>query len=135
MRPSREGAGRFAGILHAQLPDPEKRRRADFVVVTALSRRATLRQLGAIVERLRHGRLPRRAERLRRLAGVPHPTRVVWGASDGIADPGYGRAYAAVIPGATFEVLPATGHLPHVERPDLLPAGSTLAACWLHAAA
>jgi len=65
MRRPGMSAGRFAGILHAQLPDPEKRRRADFVVVTALSRRATLRQLGAIVERLRHGRLPRRAERLR----------------------------------------------------------------------
>ncbi len=58
----------------------------------------------------------------RRLAGVTHPTHVVWGAADGIADPGYGRAYAAAIPGATFELLPATGHLPHVESPDLLDA-------------
>jgi pimeloyl-ACP methyl ester carboxylesterase len=57
---------------------------------------------------------------LRRLAGIAHPTQVVWGAGDGIADPGYGRAYAAAIPGATFELLPATGHLPHVESPDLL---------------
>jgi len=66
MRRPGMSASRFAGILRAQLPDPEKRRRADFVVVTALSRRATLRQLGAIVERLRRGGLPRRAERLRR---------------------------------------------------------------------
>ncbi len=65
-------ANRFAGILRAQLPDPEKRRRADFVVVTALSRRATLRRLGAIVEQLRHGGLPRRASRgraVRQLGG------------------------------------------------------------------
>jgi dephospho-CoA kinase len=65
-------ANRFAGILRAQLPDPEKRRRADFVVVTALSRRATLRRLGAIVEQLRHGGLPRRARRgraVRQLGG------------------------------------------------------------------
>ena len=63
MRRPGMSAGRFAGIMRAQLPDPEKRRRADFVVVTALSRRATLRQLGAIVEQLRHGGSPRRAKR------------------------------------------------------------------------
>ena len=63
MRRPGMSASRFAGILRAQLPDPEKRRRADFVVVTALSRRATLRQLAAIVEQLRHGGVPRRARR------------------------------------------------------------------------
>jgi pimeloyl-ACP methyl ester carboxylesterase len=56
----------------------------------------------------------------RRLAGIGYPTRVVWGASDRIADPGYGRVYAAAIPGASFELLPAAGHLPQLERPDLL---------------
>lgn len=58
----------------------------------------------------------------RRLASLRVPTRVVWGASDRIADAGYGRAYAAAIPGAAFELLPATGHLPHVESPELLDA-------------
>jgi pimeloyl-ACP methyl ester carboxylesterase len=56
----------------------------------------------------------------RRLARVPYPTRVVWGADDRMADPGYGRVYAAAIPGATFELLPGTGHMPQVESPDLL---------------
>jgi pimeloyl-ACP methyl ester carboxylesterase len=56
----------------------------------------------------------------RRLARIPYPTSVVWGASDRIADPGYGRVYAAAIPGATFELLPAAGHLPQLENPDLL---------------
>jgi pimeloyl-ACP methyl ester carboxylesterase len=56
----------------------------------------------------------------RRLARVPYPTQVVWGADDGIADPGYGRVYAAAIPGATFELLPGSGHLPQLESPDLL---------------
>jgi pimeloyl-ACP methyl ester carboxylesterase len=55
-----------------------------------------------------------------RLGRVPYPTQVVWGASDRIADPAYGRVYAAAIPGATFELLPATGHLPQLESPDLL---------------
>ena len=56
-------SSRFAGIQRAQLPDLEKRRRADFVVLTALSRGATLRRLRAIVRQLRHGNLPRRAKR------------------------------------------------------------------------
>ena len=48
------------------------------------------------------------------------PTLVVWGDSDGIADPDYGRALAAAIPGARFQVLPDTGHLPQLESPQLL---------------
>ena len=45
---------------------------------------------------------------------------MVWGDSDGIADPDYGRAFAAAIPGARFQVLPDTGHLPQLESPKLL---------------
>ena len=63
MRRPGMSASRFAGILRAQLPDPEKRRRADFVVLTALSRGATLRRLRTIVGQLRHANLPRRSRR------------------------------------------------------------------------
>lgn len=55
-----------------------------------------------------------------RLADVSLPTLAVWGDSDGIADPDYGRAFAAAIPGARFQVLPDTGHLPQLESPQLL---------------
>ena len=51
---------RFAGILRAQMPDREKRRRADFVVATALGRSVTFRRLKAIVRTLRQGPPPRR---------------------------------------------------------------------------
>jgi dephospho-CoA kinase len=51
---------RFAGILRAQMPDREKRRRADFVVATALGRGVTFRRLKAVVRVLRQGDLPRR---------------------------------------------------------------------------
>jgi pimeloyl-ACP methyl ester carboxylesterase len=57
---------------------------------------------------------------LERLSGVGIPTLVLWGASDQIADPEYGRAYAAAIHWARFQVLPATGHMPQLETPDLL---------------
>ncbi len=50
---------RFADILRAQIPDREKRRRADFVVATALGRSVTFRRLKAIVRTLRQGDLPR----------------------------------------------------------------------------
>ncbi len=49
---------RFAGILRAQMPDSEKRRRADFIVQTGLGRWVAYRQLKAIVRVLRQGGLP-----------------------------------------------------------------------------
>ncbi len=54
-------AARFQAILAKQMPDREKRRRADFVVHTGLSKAVTLRQLRAIVTLLR--RRPRRSRR------------------------------------------------------------------------
>ena len=53
------------------------------------------------------------------------PTLVLWGDTDQIVDPDYGRAYAAAIPGARFQLLPATGHLPQLETPD-----SSMRAVW-----
>src|SRR5262245_59980516 len=58
-----------------------------------------------------------------RLAGLDVPAHVLWGESDRIVDPGYGKAYAAAIPSATFTLLPRTGHLPQIETPgELLDA-------------
>jgi dephospho-CoA kinase len=59
---------RFADILRAQIPDREKRRRADFVVATALGRSVTFRRLKAIVRTLRRGELPRPHQGGRRCA-------------------------------------------------------------------
>lgn len=55
-----------------------------------------------------------------RLSTITVPTTVIWGESDRVVTPGYGRAYAAAIPGARFELLPATGHAPQIESPALL---------------
>jgi len=51
---------KFANILKNQMPDKEKRRRADFVVPTGNGFRSTLRHALRIAKHLRHGRWPRR---------------------------------------------------------------------------
>lgn len=55
-----------------------------------------------------------------RLNDLDLPVHVVWGASDGIVSPDYGRAYAAAIPGAAFTLLADAGHLPQLEAPEQL---------------
>lgn len=55
---------------------------------------------------------------LRRLHRIHVPTLVLWGESDGVVKPDYGRAYAGAIPGAVFETVAEAGHLPHVEQPE-----------------
>ncbi len=50
------------------------------------------------------------------LRRISVPTLVLWGASDGIVTPAYGRAYGAEIPGARFEVIEGAGHHPEIEQ-------------------
>jgi pimeloyl-ACP methyl ester carboxylesterase len=60
-----------------------------------------------------------------RLGAVTVPCLVVWGESDRIADPAYGRAFADAIPGAEFELLGETGHMPQLETPEKLLSAIT----------
>ena len=60
-----------------------------------------------------------------RLGSLEVPTLVLWGDSDGIVDAEYGRAYAAAIPMARFQLLPGTGHSPQLETP-----GQVIHAIW-----
>ena len=55
-----------------------------------------------------------------RLKGINVPALVLWGESDRIVDPDYGRAYADAIPTARFQLLTGTGHVPQIESPRLL---------------
>ncbi len=52
------------------------------------------------------------------LPRISVPTLVLWGASDRIVKPAYGRAFAARIPGAAFAEIAAAGHHPEIEQPD-----------------
>jgi pimeloyl-ACP methyl ester carboxylesterase len=47
---------------------------------------------------------------------------VVWGEADRMFTPGYGKEYAAAIPGASFRLLPGAGHLPQLETPEAVLA-------------
>jgi len=53
-----------------------------------------------------------------RLHRIRIPTLVLWGKQDGIMSEGYGRAFAAAIPGARFELIDKAGHFPHIEQPQ-----------------
>ncbi|MGW0869681.1 alpha/beta fold hydrolase [Streptomyces sp. NPDC002740] len=52
-----------------------------------------------------------------RLAAVTVPALVLWGESDRIVTPAYGKEYAASFANARFEVVAEAGHLPHLEQP------------------
>ena len=56
----------------------------------------------------------------RRLGRVAIPALVVWGESDGVVDPDYGRAYAQSLPNAHFTLIPEAGHVPQIEQPERL---------------
>ena len=51
------------------------------------------------------------------LGRIDVPTLVLWGESDGVVSPDYGRAYAGMIPGARFELVAHAGHHPEIEQP------------------
>jgi pimeloyl-ACP methyl ester carboxylesterase len=45
------------------------------------------------------------------------PSLVLWGDSDGIVTPEYGRKLAAALPAASFVLIANAGHYPQIERP------------------
>lgn len=55
---------------------------------------------------------------LGRLSAVMVPALVIWGESDRIATPAYGRAMAQAFGNARFALVDRAGHLPHIEQPE-----------------
>jgi pimeloyl-ACP methyl ester carboxylesterase len=53
------------------------------------------------------------------LRRITMPTLVLWGASDGIVQSSYGRAYSELIPGSRFELIAEAGHHPEIEQPEV----------------
>ena len=52
------------------------------------------------------------------LGRIAAPTLVLWGDSDGIVTPDYGRAYAGLIRGAEFALIESASHHPEEEQPE-----------------
>ena len=52
------------------------------------------------------------------LGRIAAPTLMVWGASDRVVTPEYGRAYARLIPGSRLALIERAGHHPEIEQPE-----------------
>jgi len=53
------------------------------------------------------------------LGRIKVPTLLLWGESDRVAAPDYGRAYSRLIPGSRFELIERAGHHPEIEQPEV----------------
>jgi pimeloyl-ACP methyl ester carboxylesterase len=53
------------------------------------------------------------------LGRIKVPTLLLWGESDGVVTPDYGRAYSRLIPGSQFELIERAAHHPEIEQPEL----------------
>jgi pimeloyl-ACP methyl ester carboxylesterase len=49
---------------------------------------------------------------------VTIPVLAIWGDSDRIVTPDYGRAFASAFPNGRFALVARAGHLPQLERPE-----------------
>jgi pimeloyl-ACP methyl ester carboxylesterase len=58
----------------------------------------------------------------KRLHRVATPTLLLWGESDGLCPPTYGRDFQAAIPGSELVVLPGAGHMLTIEQPEPVAA-------------
>ena len=67
----------------------------------------------------------------RRLHHIACPSTVVWGGADRLLSPDHGRALAALIPGADFELVDGAGHLVTVDAPAAVAdAARRIIRCW-----
>ncbi|HMD64579.1 MAG TPA: alpha/beta hydrolase [Stellaceae bacterium] len=53
------------------------------------------------------------------LGRIKVPTLLLWGESDQVVTPDYGRAYSRLIPGSRFELIEGAGHHPEIEQPEV----------------
>jgi pimeloyl-ACP methyl ester carboxylesterase len=79
-----------------------------------LTRLLTSRRTAALLGWNPFMHTPKLRSRLRR---IDSPTLVVWGESDRLVAPGYGRAFADAIPIARFALIQNAGHYPYLEQP------------------
>lgn len=56
----------------------------------------------------------------RQLGQIRQPTLILWGAEDQVFPPQVGKQMHETIPGSSFELIPAAGHIPQWERPAMV---------------
>lgn len=56
---------------------------------------------------------------LPRLHRITVPALFLWGVSDGLVTPEYGRRYSELVPDGEFDLIAEAGHAPHLEQPRL----------------
>ena len=78
------------------------------------TREALRRTRAAIAE------APDQGEQLRRVGGDPRPVLVVWGREDGGVTRPDIDALLGAMPRATLVAVDSAGHLPHLDRPDVV---------------
>ncbi|MBO0738709.1 MAG: alpha/beta hydrolase, partial [Alphaproteobacteria bacterium] len=52
------------------------------------------------------------------LGRIRVPTLLLWGESDGVVTPDYGRTYSRLIPGSCLQLIQNAGHHPEIEQPQ-----------------
>jgi pimeloyl-ACP methyl ester carboxylesterase len=60
------------------------------------------------------------------VASITTPTLFIWGDNDVFGSPDAARAFVGLLPNATLDVVPESGHLPWID--DAAAAGKTTAA-------
>jgi pimeloyl-ACP methyl ester carboxylesterase len=90
----------------ARPEDPTARMEVD------LDRTKTLSAIGKFIWPIPDRGLTKRVHR------ITMPTLLLWGDSDGIVPPVYGKAFQRLLPHATLKVLERCGHLPQLEHPE-----------------
>ncbi len=83
---------------------------------------AMLMRCGAALFAEQQGAAATRPDYRAGLAAITVPTLIVAGEEDRIVDPGRSREMAAAIPHADFRIVPACGHVPQREVPDVTAA-------------
>lgn len=90
----------------AQPEDPAARMEAD------LARTQTLAAIGKFIWPIPERGLAKRIHR------ITMPTLLLWGDSDSVVPPAYGKAFEQLLPNASLKVIKQCGHLPQQERPE-----------------
>src|SRR5438067_1185231 len=82
---------------------------------TVPAEQAALRRANLATMRIMAGPSMHDPDLLGRLGRIDVPTLVIWGDSDRIVTPEYGRAMGAAFANARFAIITDAGHLPHLE--------------------